>query len=116
MGLELIVLTFSLEKRFAIHLELGDWERLSTGRQKFDVTAGEVCAMVEAKRRLIRRVLQRQPGGRLVLHYQPAGISSADDTEDPWPGVRDDIAEVVGVKPEQVTRRSWLVRDLGFSC
>jgi len=51
-----------------------------------------------------------------VLHYQPPGNKSADDAEDAWLGVRDDIAEVVGAKPEQVTRDSWLVRDLGLSC
>ena len=72
--------------------------------------------MVEAKRRLIRRVLQRQPDGGLVLHYQPDGVvNAADDTEDAWPGVRDDIAEMLGVKPERVTRDTWLVRDLGLS-
>jgi hypothetical protein len=115
MGLELVELTMALEQRFGIHLQAEDWERVAAGRQPFDVKAGEVCRMVEAKRRLIRRVLQRQPDGRTVLHYQPPGIDSVDDTEDPWPGVRDDIAEVVGAKPERVARDSWLVRDLGLS-
>ena len=116
MGLELVELTISLEQRFGIRLEPEDWERAAAGRQPFDVTAGEVCRMVEVKRRLIRHVLRRQPDGRLVLHYQPPGNKSADDAEDAWLGVRDDIAEVVGAKPEQVTRDSWLVRDLGLSC
>ena len=115
MGLELVELTMTLEMRFGIHLEPEDWERAAAGRQPFDVTAGEVCRIVEVKRRLIRRVLQRQADGRMVLHYQPPGIDSTDDTEDAWPGVRDDIAEVVGAKPEQVGRDSWLVRDLGLS-
>ena len=115
MGLALVELTISLEQRFGVRLEPEDWERAAPGREPFDVTAGEVCRMVEGKRRLIRRVLQRQADDRLVLHYQPAGIDSTDDTEDAWPGVRDDIAEAVGVKAEQVTRESWLVRDLGLS-
>ena len=117
MGMGLIDLSFRLQKRFGIRLDIEQWEQLVAGRKRFDVTAAEVCAMVEASRAAMRRVLRWRPDGSgpMVLDYQPSGIGDADDGEEAWPGVRDAIADAVCVKPERVLRDSWLVRDLGLS-
>lgn len=117
MGLDLIDLEFRLEKRFGIRIDPKHWEHLVAGRPKFDVTAAEVCEMVEVRRMEMRRVLRWQPDGSgpMVLGYQPSRSDAVDDEEDAWPGVRDAIAQVLCLKAEAVRPELWLVRDLGFS-
>jgi acyl carrier protein len=117
MGLDLLDLEFRLEKRFGIRIEYEQWEQLAAGRKKFDATAAEICAIVEARRAAKRQVLRWQPDGTgpMVLDYQPRGDGTTDDEEETWPGVRDAIAKTLGIKPENVRPDSWLVRDLGLS-
>jgi acyl carrier protein len=113
MGLEMVELVLSLEERFDIAIEDEAWNAIAAGRNPFDLTAGEVCAVVEAKCRLRRRVRENEAEPP-VLDYQRKGAWTTD-TEDVWAGVRDIIAETIGIKPEQVRPSSWLVRDLGLS-
>jgi hypothetical protein len=117
VGIGLLDLTFRLEGRFGIRIDRGQWGELAAGRKPFDVTAAEVCALVEARRLAMRRSLRWQPDGSgpMVLDYQEAGTGNADDGGETWPGVRDVIAQVVGATPESVRPESWLVRDLGLS-
>jgi hypothetical protein len=116
MGLGLVELTLCLERRFDISIEDEAWEAIAPGRRPFDVTAAEVSAMVKAQCALGGRVRHNEHGKPPVLDHQRAGRQlPTDDIDDVWPGVRDEIAVSLGVRPEQVRQDSWLVRDLGLS-
>ena len=118
MGIELIDLNWRLQRRFGIRIEWEQWEQLTAGRESFDATAAEVCAMVEARRSTVRRVELSGSAapGMVALYYQPRGVGDvADDGEETWPGVRDAIAQALSIQPELVRPELWLVRDLKMS-
>lgn len=125
MGIDFLDMTFRLEKRFGFWLPPGWCEPIVARREKFDLTAGEVCAAVEARLNAIR---QQAPPPEIrrsdptILDYesrQTTGVYAetrnlAADT-DAWPGTREVIAATLGLNPHDVHKHSRLVKDLGMT-
>lgn len=120
MGIDFLDLTFRLERRFGIELRVAAWEDVIRRRlgRKFDITAGEVCEVVTAQLNAQRggkgsaRDVTLRPGP--VLEYQSTGVKRGGYEGDPWPAVRDEIAETLSVPADKITPESWLRRDLGM--
>ncbi len=91
MGLEFLDLTFRLERDFAVALPKRSF------LQEADVYRRDI------------RAEQVHEGIRTFLKH-----SSFPIPEDSWQRIQKSIAGTVGLKPEQVMRDSWLIKDLGY--
>lgn len=94
MGLDLLDLTFRLEKAFGIKVAQADLLKLESGRFPWDVTAGELHLWV-------------------VQICNERGVKFPPSS---WNRVRLELAKVVGKPPQVIRRETLVVRDLGFSC
>ena len=120
MGIDFLDLSFRLEKRFGVELRITVWEEVICRRlgKPFDISAGEVCAVVaaqlEAARRAARAVQKPAEREGKILEYRSAAGAWSGFEGDPWLTVRDEIAATLSVPAEAITRESWLRRDLGM--
>jgi hypothetical protein len=91
MGMDLIDLTFRLEKSFGIAIDGRDWETLPK-RIPFEVTAGEMHDWV----------------------VELCGLRGVEIPWSSWNRIRLELSHVVNMPPNQIRRASLLVRALGF--
>lgn len=123
MGLDLLDLTFRLEKHFGIRIGKEDWLQFSGDDERFpfDVTAGEVWKMVESKvgegAERIEPQTPPSPDGVTaapVLSYEtPRPLTPFDGPDTRWHEVRTVIAATLRVPIDKVQRDTLLKRDLG---
>jgi len=96
MGLELLDLIWSLERRFGVKL----WrDQISINLfRKHDPPDLKVGDLFE-----------------LILAQAPqAGVLDVElDAEDFWPMFRREVSEALGIDEEEVTKETYLYRDLG---
>jgi hypothetical protein len=90
--MDLLDLTFRIERSFGVKIAPGDYDRLP-GRVPFEATAGEIHELV------VRICIER-------------GVEVPWSS---WNKVRKALAEVTGKSPKLIHRDTWIVRDLDFS-
>jgi hypothetical protein len=131
MGIDFLDMNFRIEKRFGVFPSMEAWkEVIARSGRKRDLTAGEVCNVVEQflrqQGRLRTDVDQNDPGlphGPFMLQYEPRHLPGSGDRRkkydwrenDVWPAVQTVISETLHIPIEQIARDSLLVRDLGMS-
>jgi hypothetical protein len=127
VGIDLLDVSFRLEKRFAIRLVAGDFIDLSARRQPPDISAGDLITLVLTKRALpggpppptdyldrqipcmtCRRGLRDLPRTAYCPH---CGTSSAESQI--WLGVCKVLEDTLGASPDQLHPNALLRRDLG---
>ena len=94
MGMDLLDLTFRLEKSFGFKTTTDDFRTLDSGRHPWGVTAGELHLWV-------------------VQLCNDRGVKVPPSS---WNRVRLELAKVAGKPPQIIRREALIVRDLGFSC
>jgi hypothetical protein len=122
MGIDFVDLNFRIEKRFGVSPDFSLWEEVVAGRSKFDLTAGEVCDVVErclSARRARLAAEAHDAAAGAVLPYQPPSEKPWMPQEpfegDVWPAVKEVISATLSVPAVRIDRDTWLVRDLGMS-
>jgi hypothetical protein len=113
MGIDILDMTFRVEKCFAVKLSADDYERVSRGRMPPDISVGEVLDMIRAKGGRVRTCPECSCNVRDCR--QPKICPECRSLIGDWDSVRIIIGQVVAIDPDQVARETLLVRDLGMS-
>ena len=123
MGIDFLDMNFRLEKRFGFRLDWMDAINAAVAeKRKFDPTAGEVCAAVEAGLKA-RGLTQRRDARSDATEGKPPVLEYAsgddrdwfDGRQDVWEAVREVIAATIQCGVENVQRESRLFADLGMT-
>jgi len=122
MGIDFLDMNFRIEKRFGVSPDFSLWEERVAGRPRFDLTAGEVCEVVEVCLSALRARLTAQARdgtGEAVLSYQPSSekrwMPSEPFEGEVWPAVQEVIGATLSVPAVRINRNTWLVKDLGMT-
>ena len=123
MGVDLLDLTFRLERRLSMKIPREFWDKIwNPGRRDVQVAA-ILSGLLDLTRRgdLQGRVcgecgydLTGNESGVCSECGQP--IPNAEKPELVWLALKKSIGEAVGVAEKRITPESWLKKDLGASC
>src|SRR6476660_6871573 len=108
MGIDFLDMNLRLERRLGFRIRSALVGR-AAGRKKFDMTAGEVLQVVEEIRAAALLARGRGEEAPFILDYASEEFYKLDPNEDLWVVVRQVIAETLAVRPEKISRESWLV-------
>jgi acyl carrier protein len=99
MGIDILDLIFRLERTFGVKIPRSEFALLALKNEPIDLVAGDLFEYVRRKARL-------------------SGVRLLDDETDShlmWPLFQKAVSDALGVEPGEVTKESWLIRDLGMS-
>lgn len=126
MGLELLDLSFRIEKRLRVRIAHEDWDSINCEPDWFDVRVGDICRLVEQKLG-IDAAEQATPPGEQPAESNPAAVLTLDyarpDHFQPVPQeagvifiiVSECVAAALNVPATKIGRETRLRRDLGMS-
>ncbi len=95
MGLDILDLMYRLERRFGIKISRDDFFKLFNKNAPPDVTAGELFDFVRSR-----------------ANY-PGVVDVEMDADSIWLMFQCDVSDSLGVKPGEVAKGRWIIRDLG---
>jgi acyl carrier protein len=95
IGIDLLDISFRLERRFGVKVTHDDFMKLFIERESRDIVVGDLFALVH----------QRMPSGGIV--------DSEVDADVLWLIFQSAISDTLGVDHEDITKDAGLFRDLG---
>jgi hypothetical protein len=95
MGVDILDLTFRLERRFGIKIRRDDLVKLIEKNEPPDVTVGQLFDFVRSR------------ADRVAL------LDDEMDADLIWLMFQREVSDALGVEPGEVLKGSWIIRDLG---
>jgi acyl carrier protein len=117
MGIDLLDITFRIEKQFKIRLQQADWESLARDGRHWDVTAGDLLDLIHSRRAC-------RECGHDLRGLRDDGICPACESrfdfkdhirQADWEALRQLLSDALNIEPEEIMRESRLLADLGMS-
>jgi hypothetical protein len=94
MGLDLMDVSFRIERRLGVRVTREDWQKLWEAHEPQEVFVGELFDLVRG--RGAASVLDRELDGDFL-----------------WPIFRQALSDGLGIEPDEVTKEKGFFRDLG---